>query len=73
MSDLAIFIFFAVGLLIFFYALLKITWSISGTGIDIMEFFGNAGRAGTSREQKMSDYKKKDLNQKWKDDGSKEI
>lgn len=71
MIEVAIFVFFGIGLLIFFIGLLKLSWNISKGGIDIMEFFGNAGRPGTSREKNMNDYKKKD--QKWSDDGSKEI
>jgi hypothetical protein len=72
LSDIAIFVFLGIGTLIFFVGLLKLTWNISKGGIDIMEFFGNVGRAGTRREQNMGDYKK-EKNIKWNKDGSKEI
>ena len=69
--ETAIFVFLAILTIVFFYGLLRVTYNMAGAGIDIMEFFGNIGRAGTSREQKMGDYKKS--NAKWGNDGSKEI
>jgi hypothetical protein len=69
--ETAIFIFILGVALLFFYGMLKLTWSISKGGIDIMEFFGNAGRPGTSREQTMNDYKKKRGDTKWNGDGHK--
>lgn len=69
-ADIAIFVVIGGVVLMGFYGMLKLTWNISKGGIDIMEFFGNAGRPGTSREQTMNDYdKKKKGNAKWGSDG----
>ncbi len=57
-------------MILIFGGLLKITWSISKTGVDIMEFFGNAGRPGTAREQGRTQPRKENPT-KWKQDGSK--
>lgn len=47
-------------------------WNVSSAGVDIMEFFGNIGRPGTSREQSMNDRKQdKKPDKKWNADGSK--
>ena len=54
---------------IFFIGLIKITYNIASGGVDMMEFFGSAGRPGTSRElgmNKMQDSKKEF---KWGEDG----
>jgi len=55
------------------WTFMKITWNIAKGGVDLMEFFGNAGRAGTRRqmsndeinERKKQKYKPK----KWDIDG----
>jgi len=70
--EVAILILIFGGTILFIFGLMKFMWNISKTGVDIMEFFGNVGRPGTSRER-FSDGPKREYTARWRDDGTKEI
>lgn len=71
MGNLEFVIIIVIGLLMLF-GFFKLTWNIGGTGVDIMSFFGNAGRPGTLREEGYRNSKKVRKDFKWNEDGSKQ-
>lgn len=56
---------------IVFIGLLRITYNVAKGGVDIMEFFGNAGRAGTKRELRNNETNQRNTSSKkrWSSDG----
>ena len=52
---------------------IKISWGVAQGGVDLMAFFGNAGKAGTVRQQSNDEIneRKKGNNKKWGSGGKK--
>jgi hypothetical protein len=53
------------------FIMIKISWNVAKGGVDLMEFFGNAGKAGTVRQQSNDEInaRKKGVKKKWGQDG----
>jgi len=71
--ELIIYVTIAIFSILFIAGLFALTWQISKGGIDLMQFFGNAGRPGTSRElTRAGTDEVKESGKKWSTDGKRQ-